>query len=133
MRRMFVDTSAWFAYVNRSDPDHAAVAPVLRAHEGRLVTSSYVFDELVTLLRYRADHATAVRVGAWILDAATVDLVQVTAEDERRAWALFTGRPDQSYSFTDCTSFALMRRLGIDEAVALDDDFVREGFRTHPG
>gem|GEM_PF-6582840 len=25
MERLFVDTSAWFAYVNKSDPDHEKV------------------------------------------------------------------------------------------------------------
>ena len=28
MERLFVDTSAWFAYANRKDPDHAAVREV---------------------------------------------------------------------------------------------------------
>lgn len=48
-------------------------------------------------------------------------------------WDLFQARGDKSYSFTDCTSFALMRRLGLEEAVALDADFRREGFRVLPG
>ena len=61
-----------------------------------------------------------------------VDLVRVTADDERDAWGLFEARPDKQYSYTDCTSFALMRRLGVDTAIALDDDFAREGFATLP-
>jgi predicted nucleic acid-binding protein len=39
---------------------------------------------------------------------------------------------DQIYRFTDCTSFVLMRRLTIARAVALDDDFRREGFVSVP-
>ena len=39
---------------------------------------------------------------------------------------------DQMYSFTDCTSFVLMRRLTIARAVALADDFRREGCVSVP-
>ena len=38
----------------------------------------------------------------------------------------------QVYHFTDCTSFALMRRLRIDMALALDEDFRAEGFGLMP-
>ena len=37
-----------------------------------------------------------------------------------------------TYSFTDCTSFVLMRRLAIEEVATLDADFTREGFRVCP-
>jgi len=33
---------------------------------------------------------------------------------------------------TDCTSFVVMRRLGLTVAVAVDDDFRQEGLRTLP-
>jgi len=42
MERLFVDTSAWFAYVNRKDPEHDAVRRVLEEFPGRLLTSSYI-------------------------------------------------------------------------------------------
>jgi predicted nucleic acid-binding protein len=132
MKRAFVDTGAWFAYVNRKDPDHRAVKRALEAFVGRLITSSYVFDETVTLCRYRLDHRTATEVGRTLLDPATVDLVPITPGDEREAWNLFLARADQEYSFTDCSSFALMRRLGLDTAIAVDDDFAAEGFVTLP-
>ena len=56
----------------------------------------------------------------------------MTAADELAAWKLFLDRPDKRYSFTDCTSFALMRRLGIEVALALDDHFRQEGFEVLP-
>ena len=52
--------------------------------------------------------------------------------DERAAWSLFEKRPDKSYSFTDCTSFVLMRRERIGAAVALDQHFTQEGFVVAP-
>jgi predicted nucleic acid-binding protein len=132
MERVFVDTSAWFAYVNRPDPDHKPVREAIRAHDGRLVTSSYVFDEVVTLCRYRLDHRSAVRAGNVLREPDSVDLIRITGEDEQAAWELFETRRDQEYSFTDCTSFVLMRRLGITVAIAADDDFEHEGFHVLP-
>jgi predicted nucleic acid-binding protein len=49
MDRLFVDTGAWFAYFNAVDPDHDAVATVPEEWESRLLTTDYVFDELMTL------------------------------------------------------------------------------------
>ncbi len=132
MERLFVDTSAWFAYANRTDPDHGKVSPLIRSFQGRLVTSNFVFDETVTLCLYRLGHQSAKAVGEVLLNDNSIDLVRLTARDERDGWKLFLERSDKEYSFTDCTSFALMRRLGIATALTLDDDFQREGFTMQP-
>lgn len=132
MLRLFVDTSAWFAFANRDDPEHKGVAALLGSSQGRLITSNFIFDETVTLCLYRLGHAVAEKVGCVLLDSARVDLLRITPEDENAAWKLFCQRPDHTYSFTDCTSFVIMRRLGIRTAAALDDDFASEGFESLP-
>lgn len=132
MERLFVDTSAWFAYANRGDAEHREVRVALRDAVGRLLTSNFVFDETVTLCRYRLGHAAAVKVGHALRESPGVDLLRLSAEDERTAWSLFLERPDKQYSFTDCTSFVLMRRMKIHRAIALDDDFRQEGFEVIP-
>ena len=130
--RLFVDTGAWFAYVNAADPDHARVRQVLDRPPGRLVTSSYVFDETVTLTQARLGHRRAVAVGRILLDRTVVELLSILPTDERASWLLFEKRPDKSYSFTDCTSFVLMRREKIGTAAALDQHFSQEGFVVVP-
>ena len=129
---LFVDTSAWFAFVNRGDDDHEAVRRLFDAHAGRLVTTNFVFDETVTLCARRLGHSAAVRLGEAVLDARLVDLVRAGHDDETRAWELFRRRSDKDYSFTDCVSFAVMRRLGITRSAALDEDFRGEGFVVLP-
>jgi len=66
------------------------------------------------------------------MDPDTVDLVRVSVEHEHAAWSVFCDRSDHRFSFTDCTSFIVMRRLGLSTALALDDDFVTEGFGLVP-
>jgi len=130
--RLFVDTSAWFALANRSDPDHAKIAPLLQGNRGKLVTTNFVFDETVTICRSRLGLEAAVRVGDALLDTSVVDLIRATPADESEAWDLFRNREDKFYSYTDCVSFAMMRRLGIGTAVALDDEFRQERFDVRP-
>ena len=132
MERVFVDTGAWYAYINAKDPDHFRVREFLESFTGRLVMSNYVFGEIITLTLVRMGHQRAVKVGSVLLDPKVVELVRVGPVDEQSAWKLFQDRPDKAYSFTDCTSFVLMRRLDLDQALTLDDHFAQEGFEMLP-
>jgi predicted nucleic acid-binding protein len=82
MQRLFADTSAWFAFVNRADPDHWAIVALLDTFRGSLVTSNFVFDETVWLCLYRPRHPAAARIGQTLRDSSQVDLVRVASEDE---------------------------------------------------
>ncbi len=133
MDRVFVDTGAWYAYFNCSDPDHAAVSRLLNEWKGRLLTTEYVFDEIVTLVRIRVGHAEACRVGETIRRGTVAMLVDVTSADVESAWRRFVRHTDKVYSFTDCTSFAVMDRLKLGIAAAVDSDFARAGYTAIPG
>ena len=50
---IFVDTGAWYASSVPSDPDHAAASSFIRSNSERLVTSDYIYAELLTLFRTR--------------------------------------------------------------------------------
>lgn len=135
MRRVFVDTGAWYALVDADDPDHGRVVPCFRAHRGRLITSNFVFDEAITLTRYRLGWPVASRLGAQLRagQVALVERVTPIEIDEEAAWAIFSSYRDKSLSFTDCTSFALVKRLDIDLCLAIDSDFRSFGLHCIPG
>lgn len=97
-----------------------------KSHCG-LPPANSVFDETVTFCVRRLGHATALLVGELLRDPDVVDLVRVEARDEDGAWKLLQQRDDKGYSFTDCTSFAVMRRMGLRRAATLDADFAKEG------
>lgn len=132
MRRAFVDTSAWYTFVRADDPDHEVVKRAMERWEARLVTSNFVFDEVITLVRARLGHSTALTVGKTLLAPGVVELVRIAAEDEEEAWKLFRRHSDKHYSFTDCTSFALMQRLALETAITTDRHFRQAGFDTEP-
>ena len=50
----------------------------------------------------------------------------------KRVWSIFTRFRDKSFSFTDCTSFAVMERSKLDCAAAIDDGFRAYGVRCVP-
>lgn len=132
MTGLFVDTSAWYALLDRRDSEHARVAAVIQAHRGRLVASDYILDEAVTLVRYRLGWALAHRLGASLRSGDLARLVRLLPGDLDAAWRLFAERQDQRLSFTDCTSFALMTRLELHTAIALDQDFKAMGWTVLP-
>lgn len=43
---------------------------------------------------------------------------------------LYVRRPDQAWSFTDCTSFRLMKARKIRDALTTDHHFEQAGFRA---
>lgn len=133
--RVFVDTSAFVALENRRDTAHgAALREYRRIVRNRdvLVTSDYVFDETVTLLKRRAGSDVAVAWARRLLASAVFELIFVDRSALEAAVDVFEGAGDQPFSFTDCTSFALMRAHGLDTAFAFDEDFVRFGFSGRP-
>jgi uncharacterized protein len=132
VKRLFVDTGAWYALADRKDPDHHRVADCLEDETGRLVTTNFIFDESVTLIRYRLGFAAAKTFGDSLLRGDFATLLPVRRQDEARAWDIFTRYRDKSFSFTDCTSFAVMQRLKIASAVAIDEDFRAFGMNCLP-
>jgi len=133
VNRVFVDTSGWYAYARADDPAHDGARTALELWEGRLVTTDYVFDETVTLTRARLGVSAAAKLGDALRDAGVVELVRLLPEDFDDAWELFKKNRDKPWSFTDCTSFAVMRRLRLHAAVATDKHFRQAGFETLAG
>ena len=132
MKRVFVDTGAWYALVDASDPDHSRVVECFREYRGRLVTSSYVFDETLTLTRYKLGWPVAHRLGEQLRDGRLTRVERISPRDEEAAWSIFSDYTDKSFSFTDCTSFALVRRMELPVCLAIDDDFRSFGLSCIP-
>jgi predicted nucleic acid-binding protein len=124
---IFVDTSAWFAVYSSLDVNHAAGVQAIRAFNEPLVTSDYIVDETLTLLRARGENRRATAFGKRVIDGNWARIVVVTEHDFAGAWQVFQRFSDKEWSFTDCTSRVIMERLGIQRAFAFDDHFRQFG------
>ena len=56
-------------------------------------------------------------------------VVYTTHEIEREAWDIFVKYETAGFSYTDCVSFAVMRRFGLSTAFTFDSHFDIMGFR----
>jgi predicted nucleic acid-binding protein len=126
---IFVDTSLWAAAGLRRDPHRTEAGRLLDACRSEsLVTTNHVRGETWTLLRRRADHRIALRFLQTLERSPRLQVVHVSADLEDEALAWLRRHDEREYSFVDATSFALMRSLGIHEALAFDGDFAAAGF-----
>jgi hypothetical protein len=127
---IFVDTGAWFAALVPNDPDHAAADEWLATNTEPLITTDYILDELLTLLKIRNEYNRAIRVGEHLLEERIAELYWVSHEDVEDAWETYQQFQDKRWSFTDCVSRAVMERLEISTAFAFDDHFRQFGTVT---
>ena len=124
----FVDTGAWYARIVPRDPHHGAIVGWIRSSPATLITSDYVIDETLTLLRSRGEQQRGILLGRQFFDLAAYSIHPIDEVDLRRAWQLYRQVPNSGWSFTDCTSRAVIERLHIKHALSFD-----EHFRQFPG
>jgi hypothetical protein len=127
---IFVDSSAWFARYTPRDRNHAAAKQFHAETRETLVTSDYIIDEVLTLLKVRGNIERAARVGKALFGGELAQIQWVSKADVEQAWGIFDGYRDKDWSFTDCVSLVLMRRLAIAKAFAFDEHFRQFGTVT---
>lgn len=124
--KLFVDTSAWLALNDRDDQYHKkAVEKSVEIKNQRieLITSEYVIDESVTLIRYRVSHKSAVVFGDSLFSSNIIRIIDITDGDRYKAWEMFKKYDDKELSFTDCTSLVLITNLKLRKVFAFDEHF----------
>jgi predicted nucleic acid-binding protein len=95
-----------------------------------LVTTDYIVDESATLAKARAGSYAAARLLDLLKSSRLVEWEWIGAERFGRGEALLRKHHDQGFSFTDCTTFALMRELRLSEALTTDRHFTTAGFKA---
>jgi predicted nucleic acid-binding protein len=92
-----------------------------------LITTDYVIDETLTLLRARGERTRADRLGHYFFNLSGVAIEFLAESDIRRAWEIFHQFGDKDWSFTDCTSKAVIDRLHVKRALTFDRHFAEFG------
>ncbi len=131
--KVFVDTVAWVALLNRDDNLHDRAREVLQqlyADRVHLYTTELVLIEVANLLA-----APGRRTGAFhfIQSLKREPVVTIAGADEdllSESWQLFGTRDDKAWSMVDCVSFVVMQREGIFTAFTADHHFRQAGYVT---
>jgi predicted nucleic acid-binding protein len=134
---IFVDTGFFFAFFSAKDPDHDRAREVFESFKGQhlpslLLTTDQVVSETITLCRKRMGHEEAVFAGQHLYSERMAQIHRASFEEQLAAFRYFTRYSDKDYSMVDCLSFVVMEKLGIHEALAVDEDFTHR-FIARPG
>ena len=133
MKGLFVDTAGWMACADSADRDHRAAC---RARDqwlekgGMLVTTDYVLDETLTLIRRRLGLKAAEAWWNQVDASSRLRWEPIDAERAEKARHLFFRYGDKEFSFTDCASFVVMQQLKLKQALTTDKHFKQMGFQT---
>ena len=125
----FVDTGIFLAIQDQSDQYHRS-ARQLWPKVQRLVTSNLVIAEFSTALARMMGYSFAAEATEEIYVSPRIEVWESTREDELEALRWMRKYADQQVSFTDCVSFALMRRHKIRTAFTFDRHFKLAGFNV---
>lgn len=132
LNSVFVDTSFFKAIIDPKDDfyqEGKEILNKLQKEKVTLVTSNYVLDESFTLIRKRCGQDMVDKFRKDLSKSAmVVIIIRVTVSDESEAWNWFL-LDWSDLSFTDCVSFAVMKRLSINRAATFDQHFQRAGFK----
>ena len=128
---VFVDTSFFKALIDIRDDFHLRAVDIwmeIIKNKTALITTNFILDETFTLIRVRNGLAAVLEFRDRLAEGlGRAKLVRVTVQDEADAWDWFINEW-KDLSFTDCVSFAVMKRLGIVSAATFDRHFSRAGF-----
>jgi predicted nucleic acid-binding protein len=129
---VFVDSAGLYALADHRDPARKPTERIvseLLAAGRHFVITDYILDEAATLAKARQGSQAALRLLEIPELSRGFDFVWVGPERFEAAKAFFRRHADHGYSFTDCTSFVVMRELGLADALTTDRHFREAGFK----
>ena len=103
MNPLFLDTSYLIALETQDDQDHHSSQvhwKTLIADMQPLITSTWIFDEVVTFFNSRNKHGKAVEIGNRLLQSSFVTMIPVDSILFRKGWEVFQQYDDKSFSLT---------------------------------
>ncbi len=130
---VFADSAFLYALVDKRDSAHSFAVDCLRslvAARRPLVCTDHVLVESLTLAKVRAGSLAALRLLERIDASDLIRTEWIGRERFESAKVFFRKHADHGYSFTDCTSFVVMRELGITDALTTDRHFAEAGFKA---
>lgn len=127
---IFVDTGAFLAFYIKRDQYHRQAHKLFRSIPRPFSTSNHVADELATLLGRIAGYRYAADRIEDLYASESIEVLASSREDEIEAIRWMRKYSDKEISFTDCVSFAIMRRAGIRSVFTFDRHFRDAGFEV---
>lgn len=136
MRSVFLDTSSLFAFSCPRDQYFAKTQIIIKrllSSSISIYTSDYVIDEAATLLltSRKGSYRQSINLLDWFFETKNpIHLEWITTERFQKAKDVFKRfNKDKLWSFTDCTSYVVMKELKIKTVFTFDEHFKEMGFK----
>jgi len=133
-QRIYIDTSAFYALIDRSDRFHdqaKSLWPSLLANHITLLTNNYVVNETMNLLHYRLGFAAARLWHKALL--GVVDVKWVDSNIHRQGHELWMNLGRLDHSLVDCISYITMNHHQIEKAFCFKACYSEQGYTLLPG
>lgn len=125
---VFLDTSFILALKNKDEKHHSTAKMLmerfLKKELGKIFTSTFVFDELATLIIIRLGNLEyAKKVCNYLLASPRINIVGLGHKDFIVSWEKFQNYGEKGLSFTDCSILAQCLSLDCDLVASFDHHF----------
>jgi predicted nucleic acid-binding protein len=128
MKPLFADTSFYVALLSPRDLAHVKARDLgERLHRPVLLTD-FVLLELGNVLSGAEQRGLFVQLSGQLRSDPNVRIFAASRDLLEEGLELFSRRADKEWSLTDCTSFVVMQREGLTEALTTDHHFEQAGF-----
>ena len=132
MNELLVDTSGWANLIDISQPYHDLAVQIYhdrRSQKYKIITTNYIICELVALLSspLRIPKNKAIAFIQSLKKSPYLQIIHINEMIDSQAWDLLTQREDKNWSLVDCSSFIIMKKHRINEALTNDHHFEQAG------
>jgi predicted nucleic acid-binding protein len=129
---LFMDSSGFYAALDVRDICHkAAVWEITKTVKSgaKLIFTDYIITESLNLAVARRGHHVAGRMLDFLEQSSAWKRISVDSSFFEGAVDYFRKHADKDFSFTDCTSFVVMKTLRLTRALSDDHHFRQAGFQ----
>ena len=130
IENVFIDTSAFYALMDRSDSYHEKAKQLwafLLDKNSSFKTTNYIIIETLALIQSRLGFEAARLYSGDIL--GLVDILWVNEPRHNLAFELWLSLGRKKLSLVDCVSFITMRYYGLENVFGFDRHFDEQGFK----
>lgn len=127
----FVDTGYWLALFNKKDNNHLhAKNSLYILMDSDIFITDFIMFETITFLNASLKNSQLTRIFVDFVYNKN-NRIEILVADENikiEALQLLLKYDDKYFSFTDCTSFIILKKYNIDNVFTFDYHFQQMGF-----
>ena len=121
---IFIDSGIFIGYFIVQDKYHSVSVSYLdKIFNEDLVTSSDIVTETINWLTRKSHTKLIQDIGNILIEEEIARIIAIDYEDRLEALEILKKYSDQKLSFTDATSFAVIKRFDIKKVFSLDKHF----------